>query len=459
LIDLNVKSSAWSVSELTQRVKNLLEGHFDQVSIEGEISDFTAASSGHWYFTLKDSDSQVRCAMFRSANAKLRFRPSRGDHVQIRARVSLYTSRGEFQLIAQHMQPVGDGALQQAFEQLKAKLFEEGLFSVERKQPVPDSARRIGVITSASGAALHDILAVLERRSPMTEVFLFPVPVQGADAPGALVRAVEQANRLHEEQILPLDVLIVGRGGGSAEDLWAFNDEALARSIVKSGLPVVSAVGHEIDFSISDFVADQRAATPSAAAELVSLDQVQWSQRLDDAQRVLQGLMARRFAQERAVLGHWQARLRHPGTALAQQRQLLDSRVQQLSLLIQNQLRSHRSALTNWNNKLESHHPGRNIEQLASLLTQRKRELLQLIRSNLRRYRATLDQHEQLLTTLGPENTLARGYALVTGPDGQIIRNTTDAPIHSEVQIRLAKGELTAKVVATPEDEASDTKP
>ncbi len=159
------------------------------------------------------------------------------------------------------------------------------------------------------------------------------------------------------------------------------------------------------------------------------------------------------------MLGHWQARLRHPGTALAQQRQLLDSRVQQLSLLMQNQLRSHRSALINWNNKLESHHPGRNIEQLASLLTQRKRELLQLIRSNLRRYRATLDQHEQLLTTLGPENTLARGYALVTGPDGQIIRNTTDAPIHSEVQIRLAKGELTAKVVATPEDEASDTKP
>ena len=457
MIDINEKSTTISVSELTQRAKSLLEGHFARVDVEGEISDFTAASSGHWYFTLKDSESQVRCAMFRSANAKLRFKPSRGDRVQIRARVSLYTNRGEFQLIAQHIQPAGDGALQQAFEKLKTKLFEEGLFGVERKQPVPNSARRIGVITSASGAALHDILAVLERRSPMTEVFLFPVPVQGTDAPEALVRAVDQANSLHQQHTLPLDVLIIGRGGGSAEDLWAFNDEALARAIANSDLPTVSAVGHEVDFSISDFVADQRAATPSAAAELVSLDQSEWSQRLDDAQRILQGLMVRRLKQERAVLGHWRARLRHPGTTLKQQRQLLDSRKQQLSLLAGNRLRLHRSALTNLSKQVEARHPRTNIEHQMSLLAQRKRELQQLIQGSMRRFRGALEQQEQLIRTLGPENTLARGYALVTGPDGKIIRNVKDAPPKSELRIRLAKGELAAEVidVNTPENGVS----
>jgi exodeoxyribonuclease VII large subunit len=449
LIEINEKPTTISVSELTKRAKSLLEGHFARVDVEGEISDFTAASSGHWYFTLKDSESQVRCAMFRSANAKLRFKPSRGDRVQVRARVSLYTSRGEFQLIAQHIQPAGDGALQQAFEQLKAKLFEEGLFAVERKQPVPNTARRIGVITSASGAALHDILAVLERRSPMTEVFLFPVPVQGVDAPEALVQAVDQANALHQQQHLPLDVLIIGRGGGSAEDLWAFNDEALARAIANSKLPVVSAVGHEVDFSISDFVADQRAATPSAAAELVSLDQSEWSQRLDDAQRILRGLMARRFKQERSVLGHWQARLRHPGTTLRQQRQLLESRKQQLSLLMGNRLRLQRSALTNLNKQVKSRHPRTGIEHQTSLLAQRRRELQQLIQGSMRRFRGALEQQEQLIRTLGPENTLARGYALVTGPDGQIIRDTEKAPPQTEVRIRLAKGELAAEVIAT----------
>jgi exodeoxyribonuclease VII large subunit len=456
LIDINEKSTTLSVSELTQRAKSLLEGHFAHVDVEGEISDFTAASSGHWYFTLKDSESQVRCAMFRSANAKLRFKPSRGDRVQVRARVSLYTNRGEFQLIAQHIQPAGDGALQQAFDKLKAKLFEEGLFSVERKQPIPNSARRIGVITSASGAALHDILAVLERRSPMTEVFLFPVAVQGSEAPGALLQAVEQANRLHREQTLPLDVLIIGRGGGSAEDLWAFNDEALARAIAQSQLPIVSAVGHEVDFSISDFVADQRAATPSAAAELVSLDQSEWSQRLDDAQRILQGLMTRRLSQERAALGHWQARLRHPGTTLMQQRQLLDSRSQQLCLLIKNRLKIQRSTLTHLLNQLASRHPRRGIEHQTVLLEQRKRELQQLIKGNLRRFRTNLGQHEQLLRTLGPENILARGYALVTNPNGQIIRSAAQAPLQSEVRIRLSQGEVAAEVIATstPEDGA-----
>ncbi|MDG1066571.1 MAG: exodeoxyribonuclease VII large subunit [Luminiphilus sp.] len=458
MIDINEKSTTISVSELTQRAKSLLEGHFARVDVEGEISDFTAASSGHWYFTLKDSESQVRCAMFRSANAKLRFKPSRGDRVQIRARVSLYTNRGEFQLIAQHIQPAGDGALQQAFDKLKAKLFEEGLFAVDRKQPVPNSARRIGVVTSPSGAALHDILAVLGRRSPMTDVFLFPVPVQGTDAPEALVQAVNQANALHQQQRLPLDVLIIGRGGGSAEDLWAFNDESLARAIANSELPIVSAVGHEVDFSISDFVADQRAATPSAAAELVSLDQSEWSQRLDDAQRILQGLMARRLNQERSVLGHWQARLRHPGSTLKQQRQLLESRKQQLSLLMGNRLRLQQSALTNLNKQVKSRHPRTGIEHQTSLLSQRKRELQQLIQGSVRRFKGALEQQEQLIRTLGPENTLARGYALVTGPDGQIIRSAEDAPPQTKVRIRLAKDELAAQVItaSTPKNGASD---
>lgn len=439
---------ALSVSELNQQAKTLLESHFDQVRVEGEISDFTAASSGHWYFTLKDTDAQVRCAMFSRANARVRFRPAKGDHVQVRGRVSLYANRGEFQLITQHMQKAGDGALQQAFDKLKAKLMAEGLFDAERKKPVPDDARNVGVITSASGAALHDIISVIERRSPMTRLFLFPVPVQGTEAAPALINALRQANELHLKGILPLDVLIMGRGGGSAEDLWAFNDEGLARSVVESVLPVVSAVGHEVDFSISDFVADQRAATPTAAAELVTLDTTEWSQRLDDAQRFLQGLMRRRLKLIRDHVGHLRARLRHPGLNVTQQRAVLGSHTRQLNTLIGGQLDRDRAALDNLAHRLKSHHPRHNIAELKSSLDGKTQRLSQGMTRVLRQLTSEVAQKEQLIRTLGPENTLARGYALVTTADGRIVRSAEDTATDDKINVRLASGRLTADVTS-----------
>ncbi len=439
---------ALSVSELNQQAKTLLESHFDQVRVEGEISDFTAASSGHWYFTLKDADAQVRCAMFGRANARVRFRPAKGDHVQVRGRVSLYANRGEFQLITQHMQKAGDGALQQAFDKLKAKLMAEGLFDAEGKKPVPDDARNVGVITSASGAALHDIISVIERRSPMTRLFLFPVPVQGTEAAPALINALRQANELHLKDILPLDVLIMGRGGGSAEDLWAFNDEGLARSVVESVLPVVSAVGHEVDFSISDFVADQRAATPTAAAELVTLDTTEWSQRLDDAQRFLQGLMRRRLNLIRDTVGHLRARLRHPGLNVTQQRAVLRSHTRQLNTLIGGQLDRDRAALDNLAHRLKSRHPRHNIAELKSTLDGKTQRLGQGMTRVLRQLTSEVAQKEQLIRTLGPENTLARGYALVTTADGRIVRSAENTATDDKINVRLASGRLTADVTS-----------
>lgn len=449
---------AMTVSELNQRAKSLLESHFDELHITGEIGDFTAAASGHWYFTLKDAEAQVRCAMFKGANARVRFKPARGDQVQVRARVSLYTNRGEFQLIAQHMQPAGDGALQLAFERLRDKLKAEGLFAAERKQAVPDATRQLAVITSPSGAALHDILSVLERRSPMTRVYVFPSPVQGEEAPSALVSAIEQANRLHAAGRLQLDAIIIGRGGGSAEDLWAFNDENLARAIANSTLPVVSAVGHEVDFSISDFVADQRAATPSAAAELVSIDQEEWQQRIDGAQRTLQQRMQLRLQQQQSVLGHLSRRVRHPGHILQQQRHLLSTRQQQLKSHLKNRLLATEQHYRHLVTRLQNRHPSAGIKKQMEAVVRYQHAAEIAVQTALASHRQQLTQMAQLLNSLGPENTLARGYAIVTDNKGNILRSAGSTAESSEVNIRLSRGALRAEVteVRSADDTGDD---
>src|SRR5690625_2927780 len=253
-----------SVSQLNRRSKQILETHLPLVWVEGEVSNLSRPSSGHWYFTLKDDQAQVRCAMFRNRNQLVRFNPAQGQQLLLRARVSLYEGRGDYQLIVEHMEEAGFGALQRAFEELKTRLSQEGLFASERKRPLPTLPKHIGVITSPTGAAIRDILSVLKRRFPAVPVTVLPVPVQGKEAAPAIVSALDLANRSEL-----FDVLILARGGGSLEDLWPFNEEAVARAIYASRTPVVSAVGHEVDFSIADFVADVRAPTPSAAAELV----------------------------------------------------------------------------------------------------------------------------------------------------------------------------------------------
>ena len=257
-----------------------------QIWLSAEISNLSQPASGHWYFTLKDDRAQVRCAMFRNSNRRVTFRPQNGQQVLVRASITLYEPRGDYQLIAESMQPAGDGLLQQQFEQLKQRLSAEGLFDQQFKQPLPAPAKRVGVITSASGAALHDILQVLQRRDPSLPIVIYPTSVQGAEAPMQIVRAIETANRRDE-----CDVLIVGRGGGSLEDLWSFNDERVARAIFASRIPIVSAVGHETDVTIADFVADLRAPTPSAAAELVSRNQLELLRQLQSQQQRLEMAM------------------------------------------------------------------------------------------------------------------------------------------------------------------------
>lgn len=443
-----------SVSELTRDAKNLLESHFDQVRVEGEIGDFTAASSGHWYFTLKDADSQVRCAMFRGANSRINVRPSKGDSVVIRARVTLYEQRGEFQLVVQHLALAGDGALQLAFEQLKNKLQAEGLFDASRKATLPSAARRVGVITSATGAALHDILSVLGRRSPMTEVVLFPVPVQGIEAPAALCRAIKQANSLHATEKLTLDVLIIGRGGGSLEDLWAFNDEQVARHIAASDIPTVSAVGHEVDFSIADFTADQRAATPSAAAELVSIDQSEWMHRFDTIGRRLTQTMLQRIRQRREGLEHIYARLRNPASSLQHQRNRVSESQRRLTAAVERRLQQHHQQLNTLNSRLRRCHPVDTVKQRRQQLDMQRGALTHAMSQRLARTRQSVAQDARLLQSLGPTNTLSRGYAIVQTESGDVVRDATQLALSERLNVRIHRGEVGVRIEdITPEEE------
>jgi exodeoxyribonuclease VII large subunit len=361
------------------------------------VSNFAAPSSGHWYFSLKDGSAQVRCAMFRNRNQRVKVTPKNGDAIRLRCRVSLYEGRGEFQLIVEHLEPAGAGALQAAFEALKAQLAAEGLFDPDRKRELPDTISRLGVITSPTGAAIHDILTVLKRRCPTIEVYLIPVMVQGEQAAREISSAIERANRWQQEGKIALDALIVGRGGGSLEDLWAFNEEPVARAIAASTLPIVSAVGHEIDFTIADMVADQRAATPSAAAELLSPDQREWQNQLRTMEQKLQHLVQRKIADATRELEHLRRRLRHPGHQLREQSQRLDDLEQRLQSAMQRKLQT----------------AGTRLAHLA-----------------------------QLLDSLSPLSTLQRGYAIVTDSTGGVI---TDASVMSQgdkVEARLAKGRL-----------------
>jgi len=446
MLGSTAQSAALSVSELNREAKNLLEAHFEGVQVEGEIGDFTAASSGHWYFTLKDAGAQVRCAMFRGANARVKVRPTKGDSVKVRGRVSLYENRGEFQLIVSHMETAGDGALQAAFEQLKAKLQAEGLFDAARKKPLPKAVRRVGVITSATGAALQDILSVLARRSPMTEVFVFPVPVQGREAPAAISAAITRANSLCDAGRLNLEALVVGRGGGSLEDLWSFNEESVARAIAASNLPIVSAVGHEIDFSIADFTADQRAATPSAAAELITIDQAEWAQRFDNVSEQLRRVIHRRCQQHRQTLQHLRSRLRNPARTLEQQRNALTDLRRRLQKSGQLQISTARRNLSDLEQRLRTQHPAWRVNLQRQRLDERRKQLGKRIQNRLGTERSRLTHYERLLTSLGPENTLLRGYAIVQDDNGNVIRAAHQSPQGSRVSVRLARGKLRATV-------------
>jgi len=431
-----------TVSQLNRQAKNLLESHFDFVWVEGEVSNFAAPSSGHWYFSLKDGNAQVRCAMFRNRNQRVRFTPGNGDAIRLRCRVSLYEGRGEFQLIVEHMEHAGAGVLQAQFEKLKARLLAEGLFNPEHKKPLPASVTRLGVITSPTGAAIHDILHVLRRRCPGIGVAILPVAVQGEDAAPQISAAIERANRWQRTGKARFDALIVARGGGSLEDLWAFNEESVARAIAASELPIVSAVGHETDFSIADMAADQRAPTPSAAAELLSPDQREWLQRLHTIELNLQRLIRRKLADTATQLGHLRRRLKHPGSALREQAQRLDDLEQRLILAQRNRLQRHRAELDLLHSRVLGHSPLARLQQLQRERARLAAQLESAMRHRLQQSSDQLAHFAHMLDSLSPLGTLQRGYAIVTDSRGEVVTRASAMAVGDAVSARLASGRL-----------------
>ena len=478
----------YSVSRLNREVRALLERGFGSLWLEAEISNFARPSSGHWYFSLKDASAQVRCCMFRQRNMLCSFAPRDGQKVLVRARIGLYEPRGEFQLVIDHMEDAGLGALKRQFEELSAKLAAEGLFAPERKRPLPALPTRIGVITSPSGAAVRDILHVLARRFPAVAVLIYPVAVQGAQAAAEIIAALELAGRRSE-----CDVLILARGGGSLEDLWAFNDEGLARAIVASPIPVISGIGHEIDFTIADFAADVRAPTPSAAAELAVPDVGEWLTAFARIGTRLRRGMRRRLDERRERL-RWlsqRAAFVSPAARFAQQTQRLDEFEQRLARAIQRRLHDRGERLRWLVGRAALMSPAARLTQQLLRLQEFERRMYRAFRqaqetriaqfrasqsrlwqaSPIARVREAAARHHALFARLraaglecvrrarerwlplartlhavSPLATLERGYAIVTGAHGRILRDAADAAPGTMIEARLAKGRIRAKV-------------
>ncbi len=430
-----------TVTELNSQTRRMLETRFANVRVEGELSGLARPGSGHWYFTLKDANAQIRCAMFKNRNRSLRFVPAEGMQLIVRGRVSLYEGRGDYQLIVDHMEEGGAGALQRAFEALKLKLATEGLFNSEHKKPLPALPSHIGVVTSPTGAAIRDILAVLRRRFPSIPITVIPSAVQGKEAANELVRGVEMANRSGL-----FDVLIVGRGGGSLEDLWPFNEERVARAIAASDVPVVSAVGHEIDFTIADFVADYRAPTPSAAAEVLSPDQQDILNKLALLNRKLQALMKHRLQVLSQTLDNTSLRLRHPGERLREHHQRLEDLHIRLQQSMTIALQFHSARHQRLNDRLLQSSPSRRIERLQGQLNLLKNQLDSSIQVLLKQKESRLKQLTGMLDAVSPLATLSRGYSIVARGD-EFIREAGQLTEGERVTARFSQGSADCQVI------------
>lgn len=440
----DLQEHTFSVTELNLLAKNLLEDTLPALWLEGEVSNLSMHGSGHWYLSLKDDESQIRAAMFKNRNQFLKFRPKNGAHVRVKGRISLYAPRGEYQFIIEHMEDAGIGALQRAFEQLKNKLNAEGLFAPERKRPLPALPACIGLVTSPTGAAVHDILTVLQRRFPLIPIVIYPSAVQGAEAPAQLIAAIRTANARRE-----CDVLIVGRGGGSLEDLWAFNDEALARSIAASEIPIVSAVGHQVDFTIADFVADARAPTPSAAAEMLTPDQAEWLQALQQQERKLVQHMRRYLRDATQQLQQWQSRLKHPGKRLEEQHQKLDDYATRLQNAMQRRLQQQRSTFESAEKRLALQSPTQLVARMNVLVTHAEQQLRQHMQTLLFRQRTQFATATARLEALSPLATLSRGYSIAKTSEGKVIVRPNQVNVGDSVTTQFAEGTFISTVTAT----------
>ena len=436
-----------SVTNLNRMAKLLLEDNFPAVVVEGEISNLATPASGHWYLTLKDKTSQIRCAMFVNRNRLVRFKPQNGKQIIVRGRLSIYEGRGDYQLIADSMEDSGDGALRRAFEELKSKLQTIGLFDEDAKQEVHSSYDHIGVVTSPTGAAIRDILSVFERRFPATLVTLFPVSVQGAEAKREIVNAIETANRLRGK--LGVQALIISRGGGSLEDLQAFNEEDVAQAIFASDLPITSAVGHEIDFTIADFVADLRAPTPSAAAEQLSPSQFEYLEILQSYLQQFTRAIGKRLQSTDRTLALMYRQLKRPDRRLQEHAQKLDRFEGQLQLAIRNRIALQHSELLQRKRGLQFSTPLSRIRQLLDQVGAKLKTMERSMQADVQIRQAKLGELSRGLEAVSPLNTLSRGYSITYNADMKVICQSDDVKIGSEITSRLKKGSIVSTVKAT----------
>ena len=433
----------FTISQLNAQARMLLERGLGSVWLEGEISNLARPASGHWYFSLKDESAQVRCAMFRSRSMLVRFPVKDGARVLARGRVSLYEARGEFQVVVEHLEEAGEGALRRRFEELKKKLLAEGLFEAEQKQPLPTLPRRVGVITSPTGAALRDILHILQRRFPAVPVLIYPVAVQGEAAPREIVQALQVADARRD-----CDVLILARGGGSLEDLMAFNDESVARAIYACGIPVISGVGHETDVTIADFVADERAPTPSGAAERAVPDSAQYLRALSALERGLAQSIRRKLLSLRQSLAHSERALGHlsPRARLLQHAQRLDELEQRLQRAVSARLERARVRLANAEALLGRSSPVRRLAPLKQRLEAAQRRVPVAMQRRLQAARERFERSLRTLNAVSPLATLDRGYAIVTDDGSHVVTDASSLVTGSSIEARLARGSVRATV-------------
>lgn len=447
-MDLFSEKTILTVSRLTALLRGVLEENFEQLWVQGEVSNLSYPSSGHCYFTLKDAGAQLRCIMFKGSVKNLKFRLTDGMAVIIRGRISVYDQRGEYQLICEYVEPAGVGALQAAFVQLKERLEQEGLFAESHKQVLPRFPRRVGVVTSATGAAIHDILNVLKRRFAALEVLIYPVRVQGEGAALEIARAIDELNRL-----TGIDVLIVGRGGGSLEDLWPFNEEVVARAVYRSKIPVISAVGHETDWSICDFVADLRAPTPSAAAELVISSAEELRSQIEALSHRLQRAMVNLLTGHDRHVEGLRRLLHDPRTMLGHLAQRLDDLTIRLEHSLKGSVTGHREQFQRLQTALQHNHPQIRVAELRQRVTLLSLQSERYTVQQLDLFRQAFGEHAARLEVLSPLRTLARGYALATRPSGGTVITDAAAIRPGEpLLLTLRRGRLSCRVEACEDD-------
>ena len=438
-----------SVSEINRRAKSILEENFPLVWIQGEVSNFFSAASGHWYFSLKDESSEIRCAMFANKSHRITFEPKDGDHLVLNGTLSIFEGRGQYQIIVEHIELAGEGALLKAFEELKKKLLTEGLFDDSLKKKLPSYPRSIAVVTSPDGAVIQDIINVLSRRSPFFNLTVVPTLVQGEKAAPLICEALNKASNLEN-----IDLIILARGGGSIEDLWAFNNEEVARAIVNCPIPLVSAVGHETDFTISDFVADIRAPTPSIAAEIISQPYSELKETLEGYQSYLLKSFESQFDSQRTRITNLIKRIRHPGDKLREIGQKVDYLETALIQEMHQKVSFKKNQLNITQLSLQQNSPQNKVKEAKVYLQNASKDLLKAFKLKVERKRKLLGELVATIEAVSPLSVLARGYSIIsTEPEGKILSSSNQVKIGQTISAVLNKGSIKAEVKSKDKDE------